>query len=68
MVNGRLASGFCTPAFTWAHAVVDARVKRSAVLNVFISALAECWVDRWIPGSVPVASAHSFVVMAFASV
>src|SRR5262245_4462486 len=39
-VNGRLGSGFCSPALTWASAVADTRVRRSAAFaNVFICIL-----------------------------
>src|SRR5262245_54485495 len=40
MVNGKLGSGFCSPALTWARAVADTRVRSSAAFaNVFIGIL-----------------------------
>jgi hypothetical protein len=36
MVNGRLASGFCSPILTWAQAATDARVKSNAAFANFI--------------------------------
>ena len=36
MVKGRLASGFCSPALTWAHAAADARVSSNTAFANFI--------------------------------
>jgi len=36
MVKGMLASGFCSPALTWAQAATDAREKSNAAFANFI--------------------------------
>ena len=36
MVNGTLASGFCSPILTWAQAATDASVKSNAAFANFI--------------------------------
>jgi hypothetical protein len=36
MLKGTLASGFCSPAFTWAQAAADARVRNNTGFANFI--------------------------------
>jgi hypothetical protein len=43
MLKGRLASGFCSPALTWAQAAVDASVSSNAAFANFIVIVSPCF-------------------------